>query len=163
MGAPKFSITPPKPFRNDDLSTVLAKLEALEREVLFIKRKIAELEGKPIRRPPMPEPKIAGPVDRPVPVADHAVYLLDHVDLGNVRVIETLIDWVQFLLSKVGQEGIDDVIQYYQDINWITEDVANILRSYARGMRVDASQGYMMPEDHAKSLDYISRIKEAMK
>ncbi|NPA76775.1 MAG: hypothetical protein GXN93_03400 [Candidatus Diapherotrites archaeon] len=162
MGAPKFSFTPPQPFRNDDLSVVLAKLESLEREIIFIKRKLAELEGKPVARPPAPAPKVV-PKDRPIPAAAGAVYLLDHVDLGNVRVIETLIDWVQFLLSKVGQEGIDDVIQYYQEINWITEDVANILRSYARGMRVEGSQGYMMPEDHAKSLDYITRIKEAMK
>ncbi len=162
MGAPKFSFTPPQPFRRDDLSEVLAKLESLEREIIFIKRRLAQIEGNrpPVQR--LAEPRVV-PKERPVPAALGNVYLLDRIDLGNVRVIETLIDWVQFLLSKVGQEGIDDVINYYREINWITDDVADILRSYARGMRVDGSQGYMLPEDHAKSLDYISRIKEAMK
>jgi hypothetical protein len=163
MGEPRFSFTPPQPFRKDDLSTVLAKLEAIERELLFIKRRLAALEGKTASQPVRPLPTSVPSVSRPMPAAEANVYLLDHVDLGNVRVIETLIEWVQFLLSKVGQEGIYDVINYYLEINWITEPVAQILRNYAKGMRVEATQGYMMPEDHAKSLDYISRIKEAMK
>jgi len=125
----------------------------LEKELLLLKKRLADMEKN---RPPRP---IIG--ERPAPVETHGV-LLDSLDLGNVRVIETLLDWVQFMLSKVGPDEYPRLIDYYCNIGWISEEVAEILRRYAQGIYVEEYQGYMLPEDHAKSLDYIARIKEAM-
>lgn len=163
MGFPKFSFSPAQPLPNDKIKLILDKLESIERELLFLKRRVAELEGKPTspKQIRVPEPKV--PISRPTPASEVKMVLLPAVDVGNIRVIETLLDWVQFMLSKVGHEGFDDLVNYYVEIGWISDSVAEILRRYARGMNVDATQAYMLPEDHAKSLDYITRIQEAMK
>ncbi len=163
MGFPRFSFSPPQPLPNDQMKLILEKLESIERELLLLKRRVAELEGKPVAPKPVrvPEPKV--PIQSPVPARSVQTVLLPHVDVGNVRVIETLLDWVQFLLSKVGHEGFDDLVNYYVEIGWISEEVAEILRRYARGMNVEGTQAYMLPEDHTKSLDYITRIQEAMR
>ena len=159
MDPPRFSFSPAQPFRNDQMKLVMDKLEAIEREILLLKRRVAELEGKTV---PVHVPDIKTAPSQAVPISDAKTILLSSVDVGNVRVIETLLDWVQFMLSKVGREGFDDLINYYVDIGWVSDSVADILRRYAFGMNVEATQAYMLPEDHAKSLDYIARIQEAM-
>ncbi|MDN5358562.1 MAG: archaeal flagellar protein FlaD [Candidatus Diapherotrites archaeon] len=163
MGFPKFSFTPAQPLPNDQLKRILEKLESIERELLLLKRRVAELEGKPVQPRPLRVPEPQTPISKPVPAKDVGMVLLPHVDVGNVRVIETLLDWVQFMLSKVGHEGFDDLVNYYVEIGWISDEVAEILRRYAKGMNVEGTQAYMLPEDHTKSLDYITRIQEAMR
>ncbi len=86
---------------------------------------------------------------------------MESVDLGNIRVIQLLMDWVTFILSKVGKERFQEVIDYYRNIRWISDEVAEVLRAYAEGLNVEG-EGMMLPEDHMKSLEYISRIKEEM-
>ncbi len=92
--------------------------------------------------------------------------VLPKVDITNPKVIETLIDWVQFLVEKVGHSGIEELLQYYVDIRWISEEVKDILKRYADGIRVDIEPDVttvqLDPEDHAKSLEYILTIKDLM-
>ena len=155
MERPKFRFSPPMPFPSDAMKAVLERLDAIERELAVIRRRISELEGKPRFVKPFTEKEGVRPAaEKPV--------LLPSVDVGNIRVIEVLLDWVHFLLSKVGREGFDDVVQYYVDIGWISEEVGELLKKYASGMHVEGGDGIMLPEDHAKSLDYITRIREAM-
>ncbi len=163
MGFPKFSFSPAQPLPNDQIKLILEKLESIERELLLLKRRVAELEGKNVLPKPVRVPEPKAPLPAPVPAKSVQMVLLPSVDVGNVRVIETLLDWVQFMLSKVGHEGFDDLVNYYVEIGWISDEVADILRKYARGMNVEGTQAYMLPEDHTKSLDFITRIQEAMK
>jgi len=163
MGFPKFSFSPAQPLPNDQIKLILEKLESVERELLLLKRRVAELEGKNVLPKPVRVPEPKAPLPAPVPARSVQMVLLPSVDVGNVRVIETLLDWVQFMLSKVGHEGFDDLVNYYVEIGWISDEVADILRKYARGMNVEGTQAYMLPEDHTKSLDFITRIQEAMK
>ncbi len=154
MDKPRFAFSPPQPFSSNDLREIIEKLDALEKEILLLKKRISDMERQ---RPPRPQIGMQEP--RPI---ERLPALLSELDLGNVRVIESLLDWVQFMLSKVGREEYPKLIEYYRDIGWISESVAQILLRYAQGMYVEEFQGYMLPEDHAKSLDYITRIKEAM-
>ena len=154
MDKPRFAFSPPQPFSSNDLREIIEKLEALERELLLLKKRISDIEHQ---RPPRPQIGVQEP--RPV---ERPSVLLSELDLGNVRVIEALLDWVQFMLSKVGPDDYPRLIEYYRDIGWISESVADVLLRYGQGIYVEEFQGYMLPEDHAKSLDYITRIKEAM-
>ena len=92
--------------------------------------------------------------------------VLPEIDITNPKVIENVIDWVKFMVEKVGHNGIDELLQYYVDIRWISEDVKEILRRYADGIRVDiepdVTSVQLDPEDHAKSLEYILTIKDLM-
>ncbi len=110
---------------------------------------------------------------RPTPPPKEAILeevpsevVLPHVDITNPKVIESIIDWVRFMVEKVGHSGIEELLQYYVDIRWISEDVKEILKRYADGIRVDIEPDVatvqLDPEDHAKSLEYILTIKDLM-
>ena len=91
--------------------------------------------------------------------------MLPSVDLTNPKVIQTILDWMQFIVERVGHAGVDDVLQYYVDIHWISQEVAEVLKRYADGIRVEIEPEVeepvqLDPEDHMKSLDYIMQIKE---
>ncbi|NPA86829.1 MAG: hypothetical protein GXO00_02375 [Candidatus Diapherotrites archaeon] len=92
--------------------------------------------------------------------------VLPYIDVTNPKVIEVVIDWVKFMVEKVGHSGIEELLRYYVDIRWISEEVAEILKRYADGIRVDIEPEVdvvqLDPEDHAKSLEYILTIKELM-
>ncbi len=92
--------------------------------------------------------------------------VLPYIDQTNPKVIETLIDWTKFLVEKVGHAGMEELLQYYVDIRWISPEVAEIIKRYADGIRVDIEPDLttiqLDPEDHSKSLEYILTIKDLM-
>ncbi len=118
------------------------------------------------RKAVAPKPKAETPVAIPAPApAKEEDVVLPEIDQTNPKVIQTVIDWMEFLVERVGHQGIPAVLQYYTDIHWISEDVAEILKRYADGIRVENEPAVeenpqLDPEDHMKSLDYILQIKD---
>ena len=118
-------------------------------------------QPKPKKQEPAPAPV---PVSQP-PVEEHEEVVLPELDLTNPKVIQTILDWMQFVVERVGHEGVKNVLQYYVDIKWISQEVAEVLQRYADGIKVDVEPEVqepvqLHPEDHMKSLDYILQIKE---
>ncbi len=79
---------------------------------------------------------------------------------------EWILRWTQFLIDKVGKEGLERTLDYYLDLGWIDEDVIDKVLEIARGTtspkRKDPTKKAtwrMDAEDHVKSLDFIRRIK----
>jgi len=128
-------------------SDVEKRLLSLERELLLLKSRVRKLEEALKEYLKEEEPEEA---------------LLTTLDVSNPRVVEIVLDWVNFMLSKVGEEELPVLLDYYRSIGWISREVAEMLLRYARGIRVESYRGYMTPEDHVKSLEYINRIREAM-
>ncbi len=125
------------------------KLLSLERELLLLKNRVSKIEELL---------KETGILRREEPESA----LLTEIDVSNPRVVELLMDWVGFMLSKVGEEEFPTLLDYYVSIGWISKSVAELLLRYSKGLRVESYRGYMEPEDHVKSLEYINRIREAM-
>ncbi len=125
------------------------RLTTLEREVLLLKHRVRKIEEA-----------LRGVLGEEEGAEENA--LLTEIDVTKPRVIEILIDWVNFMLSKVGEEELPTLLEYYRSIGWINKKVADLLLRYAQGLRVEEVKGFMEPEDHIKSLEYINRIKEAM-
>ena len=123
------------------------RIEALERDLSLLKARVRKLEESLRSVAHQEEPENV---------------LLKEIDLARPQVVEILMDWVGFLLSRVGDEEFKDLMEYYVSIGWISRSVADLLTKYARGIRVESVKGYVTPEDHIKSLEYINRIREAM-
>ncbi len=91
-------------------------------------------------------------------------YVLSYVDITNPKVIETIIDAVKFMVQKVGHTGIDQLLSYYVSIGWMNDEVADIFRKYAEGIRVEEEPELpdiqLEPEDHSRVLEYLLTIKE---
>ena len=122
--------------------------------------------AQPTSPAPAPEEPKKEIVQPPQPERAPEEVVLPQIDLTNPKIIETVIDWARFMVEKVGHQGIDDLLQYYVDIRWISQDVAEIMKKYTEGIRVDIEPDVesiqLDPEDHAKSLEYILTIKDLM-
>ena len=86
------------------------------------------------------------------------------VRLENIRTDPTsvvvLLNWIEFLMERVGRNNLMDALDYYVDIGWISEDVRAEIMAYARGIDyyVEKPTWRLLPEDHTKSLLFIERL-----
>ncbi len=85
---------------------------------------------------------------------------------GGLDSGESMLRWTQFLLGKVGKEGLEKALDYYKDLGWIDEDMIDRVLDMARGTTapVIAQEGKrsnwrMDAEDHMRSLEHIKRIR----
>ncbi len=89
---------------------------------------------------------------------------LPFVRLENIRKDPTsvvvLLNWIEFLMERVGRNNLMDALDYYLDIGWISEDVRSEVMAYARGIDyyVEKPTWRLLPEDHTKSLLFIERL-----
>ncbi len=72
-----------------------------------------------------------------------------------------LLNWIQFLMEKVGRNNLIDILEYYIEIGWISQDVCSIMMDYANGIDyyVERPTWKLLPEDHTKSLLFIEQLK----
>lgn len=84
--------------------------------------------------------------------------------LENAR---TLLSWAENLLGASGsREGLDDLLQYYETIGWISADVRAELLAYAAGLPGAAWESERPPTDwrggldvHERTLLYIEKLR----
>ncbi len=72
-----------------------------------------------------------------------------------------LLNWIEFLMEKVGRNNLFDVLEYYMEIGWISEDVSSRMMAYASGIDyfVERPSWKLLPEDHTKSLLFIEQLR----
>ena len=72
-----------------------------------------------------------------------------------------LLNWIEFLMEKVGRNNLFDVLEYYIEIGWINEDVCSKMMAYASGIDyfVERPSWKLLPEDHTKSLLFIEQLR----
>ena len=83
-------------------------------------------------------------------------------------------EWARYLGSAFGTEGAASALRFYEDVNWISEDVRRTMVDYVRGLSLDelteerdveveldetiATLEGTPFERHAKSIQYIASI-----
>jgi flagellar protein FlaD len=74
--------------------------------------------------------------------------------------VVVLLNWIEFLMERVGRNNLMDALDYYVDIGWISDNVRSEIMAYARGIDyyVEKSTWRLLPEDHTKSLLFIERL-----
>ena len=79
---------------------------------------------------------------------------------GDPMSVVVLLNWIEFLMERVGRNNLMDALDYYVDIGWISEDVRSEIMAYARGIDyyVEKPTWRLLPEDHTKSLLFIERL-----
>ncbi len=72
-----------------------------------------------------------------------------------------LLNWIEFLMEKVGRNNLFDVLEYYIEIGWISEEVSSKMMAYASGIDyfVERPSWKLLPEDHTKSLLFIEQLR----
>ncbi|MGD9778297.1 FlaD/FlaE family flagellar protein [Methanomethylovorans sp.] len=74
--------------------------------------------------------------------------------------VVVLLNWIEFLMERVGRNNLMDALDYYVDIGWISDNVRSDIMAYARGIDyyVEKPTWRLLPEDHTKSLLFIERL-----
>jgi len=78
--------------------------------------------------------------------------------------IIVLMKWLQYLIDKCGRLNLSNILDYYVDIGWITQDAKISLIDYSHGIteekRVDSTKISNLPsKDHIQSFIYIQKLK----
>jgi flagellar protein FlaD len=135
--------------RVDDLEKIdFSKMvQKTEEESL---EKIGEEEG---------EIQVQEPVNEVITKDGYPIVRLDSIK-GDPMSVVVLLNWIEFLMERVGRNNLMDALDYYVDIGWISEDVRSEIMAYARGIDyyVEKPTWRLLPEDHTKSLLFIERL-----
>lgn len=72
-----------------------------------------------------------------------------------------LLNWIQFLMERVGRNNLIDILEYYVEIGWISEEVCSKMMDYANGIDyyVEKPTWKLLPDDHTKSLLFIEQLR----
>lgn len=79
-----------------------------------------------------------------------------------------VLEWMTYLRSQAEESEVFRSIDYYQRLDWITEPVADRLRTIVEGLHTDPARGPgtespaasgLSVEDHTRSLDFIRRLE----
>jgi flagellar protein FlaD len=78
--------------------------------------------------------------------------------------IVVIMKWLQYLVDKASKNNLPDILDYYVDIGWISDDVRYDLLSYSKGITEETAQtgtrtSHLPTRDHLQSLLFIQKLK----
>lgn len=89
---------------------------------------------------------------------------LEHISNDPESIVVSM-KWLQYLVDKLGKINLPDILGYYVDINWITDDVRLDLMEYSKGITAAKSDenakkvSNLSTKEHIQSLLYIQKLK----
>ncbi|UCH72230.1 MAG: hypothetical protein JSW62_01405 [Thermoplasmatales archaeon] len=101
-----------------------------------------------------------------VPQRGGGVYPLQRLP-GNSEGVVVLMKWLQYLVDKVGKTNLSDVLEYYADIGWLSDNIITNLLEYSEGITQDKKElegtkkklSDLQAKDHIQSLLFIQRLR----
>jgi flagellar protein FlaE len=71
-----------------------------------------------------------------------------------------IFEWLEFLLLHAGYQGAMEALDYYESVDWITEECESKLNDYMLGLEEGAgSEGTDLDiDDHLLSLVYVAKL-----
>lgn len=85
---------------------------------------------------------------------------------GDPEGVIVLMKWLQFLVDRCGRSHLPEILDYYVDIGWISEDAKISLIDYSNGIKEekknqkeDKKISDLPSKDHIQSLIFIQKLK----
>ena len=80
--------------------------------------------------------------------------------MKNSSSIKLCMEWLEFLMELVGRNNLPDILSYYEELGWITEEVRLELMRYAEGIDfyMEKPDWKLNPDDHVKSVWFIENL-----
>ena len=81
--------------------------------------------------------------------------------------IIVIMKWLQYLIDRCGRDNLSNILDYYVDIGWISEDAKIKLVDFSHGITEDITGGETIKrditnlpsKDHIQSLIFIQKLK----
>ncbi len=146
----------------NEIRNLVAELHRIIKE--FKERKVKEEkieEKKPEKEEERKEEKKVE-IGEPI-IFERTKYRLEKLPNDATSIILAM-KWLDFLLERVGLNNLSDVLEYYIDLGWISEDVHMQLMKLARGIKLIKEPDWkpterLTLEDHIISLLFIERLR----
>ena len=110
-------------------------------------------------------PDYQSPVPEQITIKPQSVVISNNLPMleninNDAETSIVLLNWVEFLMEKVGRNNLMDVLDYYTEIGWIGDGVSGKILAYASGIDYydEKPTWKLMPQDHTKSLMFIERL-----
>jgi archaellum component FlaD/FlaE len=87
---------------------------------------------------------------------------LSRVD-GDVFITSILLKWLEFILGKVGEENLSNLLKVYVDLGWINEDIQARMLAFSGILFVPNSEekrAKLQVKEHIQSLLFIEKLRE---
>ncbi|WP_292463401.1 FlaD/FlaE family flagellar protein [Methanolobus sp.] len=78
----------------------------------------------------------------------------------NSTNMKLCMEWLEFLMGLVGRNNLPDILSYYEELGWLTEQVRSELMHYAEGIDfyMEKPDWKLTPDDHVKSIWFIESL-----
>ena len=92
------------------------------------------------------------------------VSCLEEISKDPERIVIAM-EWLQYLVDRVGKENLQDLLNYYIDIGWISDKAAADLLEYAQGIKESPGEkeikklSDLQAKDHIQSVLFIQKLK----
>jgi flagellar protein FlaD len=154
------NIEKPSVKKDEDMKRIVETIEELKEKITYLEKESTE------------SPKIVTTDDIKVPenITGDApkwnVYPLTEIP-NNPESVVILMKWLQYLIDKCGRPNLTNILDYYVDIGWISDDAKMSLIDYSQGItdkvkkdETTKKQINDLPsKDHIQSLIYIQKLK----
>ena len=146
---------------NADMKTLVESIEKLEERIENIEEnKISGLKGVTGRLVRTKDIKTVDKTDVALHVEMEPLFEIPN----DPESVVVLMKWLQYLVDKLGKNNLPDILGYYVDVDWISDDVRLDLIKYSKGI-TDAKEGVkkgmanLSTKDHIQSLLFIQKLK----
>ncbi|MCD4806295.1 MAG: hypothetical protein K8R13_01745 [Methanococcoides sp.] len=80
--------------------------------------------------------------------------------IKNSTNMKLCMEWLEFLMELVGCNHLSDILSYYEELGWISEDIRIELLRYAEGIDyyIEKSDWKLAPDDHVRSIWFIEQL-----
>jgi flagellar protein FlaE len=154
-----------KPWNNTavqtkDMQTLVETVEQLTERITVIEQnRIDGVKGVTGKLVKTKDIKTFEPAD----ILSEDMQPLEHIP-SDPESIVVIMKWLQYLVEKIGKSNLPDVLGYYVDIGWISDDVRLDLISYSKGITGEPAQAgtqssHLPTRDHLQSLLFIQKLK----
>jgi flagellar protein FlaD len=160
------------PQSDENMQKFVETIEKLEKRLTDIESgKLSQ--DKIIKKGKTPSPKIVTTDDIEVgekisvPMQEWEVDPLAEMPSDPESVI-IIMKWLQYLIDRCGRPNLANILEYYVDIGWISQDVKINLMDYSEGITEEIKKGGttaaknitdLPSRDHIQSLIFIQKLK----
>ncbi|APH39165.1 FlaD/FlaE family flagellar protein [Methanohalophilus halophilus] len=78
----------------------------------------------------------------------------------NSTNIKLCMEWLEYLMELVGRNNLQEILAYYEELGWISEDVRLDLLRYAEGIDfyIEKTDWKISPDDHVRSIWFMEKL-----
>ena len=157
------SIKPPQ--KNENMQKLVESIETLEERLTDLEQNLDKKDFKKESAKFVKTDDIKVDENINIPTSEINLEPLTEVP-NNPESVIILMKWLQYLIDKCGRDNLSNILDYYVDIGWISEDAKISLIDYSHGIteenkEADSNKNIsdLPSKDHIQSLVFIQKLK----